>query len=147
MAPLGISFFFRSPAPFGNDVVAGGMLNTTQCQKPLPVGASGSNMVTAKLLVPAGAPLQPSAGEMSPPLQPKPFSACWWAIVAPWVISGLVKVKLCAFAAPAPEKPIPSAAIQNANLVAANLVTGDIVMAVLPIDVLLIMLAFCGCQP
>ena len=30
------------PAFFGIDVVPGGILNTTQCQKPLPVGASGS---------------------------------------------------------------------------------------------------------
>jgi hypothetical protein len=54
---------------------------------------------------------------------------------------------LCAFAALAPDKPIPSTAIQNANFVAANLVTGDLVMAALPVDVLFIMLAFCGCQP
>jgi hypothetical protein len=33
------------------------MFTTTQCQKPLPVGASGSKQWTAKLLVPAGAPV------------------------------------------------------------------------------------------
>ena len=38
----GISFFFTSPAPLGNEVVPGGRLNTTQCHQPLPVGASGS---------------------------------------------------------------------------------------------------------
>jgi hypothetical protein len=32
-----------------------GMFTTSQCQKPEPVGASGSKQVTAKLLVPAGA--------------------------------------------------------------------------------------------
>ena len=31
-----------SPAPLGRPVTSGGMLNTTQCQNPLPVGASGS---------------------------------------------------------------------------------------------------------
>ena len=36
-----------------------GMSCTAQCQKPLGVGASGSNMVTAKLRVPAGAPIVP----------------------------------------------------------------------------------------
>jgi hypothetical protein len=39
---LGISFFFTSPASLGSALVPGGMLNTTQCHQPLPVGASGS---------------------------------------------------------------------------------------------------------
>src|SRR6516164_5539670 len=71
MAPLGMSFFFTSPAPSGIEVVEAGMLITIQCQKPLPVGASGSYTVTAKLLVSAGAPDQLSSGERFLPLQPK----------------------------------------------------------------------------
>jgi hypothetical protein len=34
-----------SPAFFGSDVVLTGILAMTQCQKPLPVGASGSKIV------------------------------------------------------------------------------------------------------
>src|SRR5439155_4861945 len=117
IAPLGISFFFTSPAPFGSDVVAGGRLNTTQCQKPLPVGASGSYMLTAKLLVPLGAPLQLSAGETLPPVQPKPLSTCSLAMLPPSLMSGLVKVMFCALATVAPSAPTPSATIQRANLV------------------------------
>jgi hypothetical protein len=37
-----MSFAFTSPAFFGIDVVDAGMLKTTQCHQPLPVGASGS---------------------------------------------------------------------------------------------------------
>src|SRR4051794_4014821 len=96
MAPFGISFFFKLPASLGSDVVVGGMLNTTQCHQPLPVGASGSSIWTAKLLVPAGAPLQLRAGEMLAPLQPNPFKSCSSAIVPPSFRSGLVKVRPCA---------------------------------------------------
>src|SRR5215831_17986458 len=74
MAPFGMSFFFTSPASAGIDVVEAGMLNATQCQKPLPVGASGSYTVMAKLLASLGAPLQLRDGEMLPPLQPKTFA-------------------------------------------------------------------------
>ena len=42
------------------------MSNTTQCQNPLPVGASGSKQVTAKLLVSGGNPSQRSCGEVFP---------------------------------------------------------------------------------
>ena len=38
-------------------------VTTSQCQNPLPVGASGSKQVTAKLLVPAGAPDQARCGD------------------------------------------------------------------------------------
>src|SRR5262249_21183915 len=69
-----MSLFFTSPAPSGIEVVEAGMLNTTQCQKPLPVGASGSYTVMAKLLASLGAPLQLRDGEMLPPLQPKTFA-------------------------------------------------------------------------
>jgi hypothetical protein len=50
-------------APVGSDVVPAGMSQATQCQNPLPVGASESNIVTTKLCVPAGAPCQDSSGE------------------------------------------------------------------------------------
>src|ERR1700739_1798552 len=74
-------------------------------------------MLRARLLVPLGAPLQLSAGERLPPLQPKPLNTCSLAIVAPSLMSGLVKVMLCAFAALAPSALTPSAAIQTASLV------------------------------
>ena len=49
-----------------------GMSTTSQCQKPAPpVGASGSCMSTAKLLVPAGGSLHCSSGETLSPVQPK----------------------------------------------------------------------------
>src|SRR5215831_1766853 len=92
IAPFGISFFFTSPASAGIDVVEAGMLNTTQCQKPLPVGASGSKTVMAKLLVSLGAPLHFSDGEMLPPLQPKIFATCASLMVEPSATSALVTV-------------------------------------------------------
>src|ERR1700722_10674764 len=98
MALFGMSFFFTSPAFFGIDVVPAGMLNTTQCQKPLPVGASGSKLVMAKLLVPLGAPLQLKDGEILPPLQPKPYSAlstCSSFMAPPSLTSALVKLMFC----------------------------------------------------
>src|SRR5213076_2743116 len=110
IAPFGIASLFGSPAPFGSDVVPAGILNTTQCHQPLPVGASGSYMVTAKLLAPAGAPLQYSAGETLLPVQPKPLNTCSLAMVAPSLRSVLVRLMLCAFAAPVPNRLRPSAA-------------------------------------
>src|ERR1700730_11383636 len=74
-------------------------------------------MLRARLLVPLGAPLQLKAGERLPPVQPKPLNTCSLAIVAPSLMSGLVKVMLCAFAALAPNALTPSAAIQTASLV------------------------------
>src|SRR6478609_6928696 len=109
MTPAGMPFAFASPAPFGSDIVPGGRLNTTQCHQPLPVGASGSYIVTAKLLVALGAPLQFNAGEILPPVQPKPLKTCSLAIVAPSFIWGLVRVMLCACAAPAAAMPAASA--------------------------------------
>ena len=47
------------------------MSKTTQCQKPLPVGASGSKLVTAKLFVPSGNPDQRRCGDVSVPPAPK----------------------------------------------------------------------------
>jgi hypothetical protein len=51
------------------------MFTTSQCQKPDPVGASGSKQVMAKLLVPAGASDHVRCGDVLPPAQPKPNSA------------------------------------------------------------------------
>jgi len=42
------------------------MFATVQCQKPEPVGASGSKQVTAKLFVPSGAPDHFRWGERLP---------------------------------------------------------------------------------
>src|ERR1043165_3738768 len=52
------------------------MLNTVQCQNPLPVGASGSNTVKTKLLVPIGGFDQCSAGDWFCPEQPNSFAVC-----------------------------------------------------------------------
>src|SRR6478672_856867 len=93
VAPAGSAWPFGSPAPAGNVVVFAGMLYTTQCQKPLPVGASGSYVVTTKLLVPAGAPLHWSAGETFCPGHPMMLPTFFSAIVAPGLRSGLVSVK------------------------------------------------------
>ena len=90
-------------------------MNTTQCHQPLPVGASGSYMLTAKLLVPVGAPLQFSAGETLLPLQPKPLNTCSLATVAPSLRSALVKVMLCASAVLVPIRLRPRAATQTAS--------------------------------
>src|SRR5437899_7083959 len=77
-------------------------------------------MLTAKLLVPAGAPLQLSAGERLPPLQPRPFNTCSLEMVAPSLRSALVKVMLCASAALALSRLRPSAAIRIASFATAN---------------------------
>ena len=47
-------------------VTSAGRSTATQCQKPDGVGASGSKQVTTKLLVPSGAPLQDSCGDVLP---------------------------------------------------------------------------------
>src|SRR6201992_3230259 len=78
-------------------------------------------MLTAKLLVAGGAPLQLKAGERLPPVQPKPLKTCSLAILAPGLISALVKVKPPAFAAFAPSAHTPSAAIHFPKLVIAFL--------------------------
>src|SRR5437016_13060916 len=85
--------------PAGSDVTSAGMLNTIQCHHPLPVGASGSYTVTAKLLVPAGGFFQASAGETLPPSQPKPLYSCAAAIVAPGLTSALSRLKALAASA------------------------------------------------
>src|SRR5665213_893161 len=66
-------------------------------------------MLTAKLLVPLGAPLQLRAGDRLPPVQPNPLNTCSLAMVAPSLMSALVRVMLCALAALAPSAPKPNA--------------------------------------
>src|SRR5665213_3339413 len=74
-------------------------------------------MLSAKLLVPLGAPLQLRDGDRLPPVQPNPLNTCSLAMVAPSLISGLVTVMLCALAALAPSALRPSAAIHIGSLV------------------------------
>ncbi len=52
-------------------LVAAGTLATTQCQKPDPVGASGSYTVITKLCASFGAPDQARWGETLLPVHPK----------------------------------------------------------------------------
>jgi len=61
-------------APFGNFEEVAGILTTTQCQNPDPVGAAGSNIVSTKLFAPAGGFVHESSGETLPPLHPNVFS-------------------------------------------------------------------------
>src|SRR5690606_19082084 len=65
------------PAPVGSSVTVAGMSYSSQCQNPLPVGASGSKQVTAKLFVPSGAPDQRRCGERFCPDIPQPLKT--WA--------------------------------------------------------------------
>src|ERR1043166_6778711 len=69
------------------------MSNASQCQNPLPVGASGSNTVSTKLCVVAGAPVHASRGDRFAPLQPNALSTCSLANVPPDGTSALVSVK------------------------------------------------------
>src|SRR5262245_1382954 len=78
-------------APFGSSLTDAGIFTATQCHKPGPVGASGSNMVTTKLLVPAGAFVHDSSGDSLPPLHPKVFNT-WGSANRPFCRSALVSV-------------------------------------------------------
>src|SRR5580765_404193 len=69
------------------------MFTTAQCQKPVTVGASGSHIVTTKLCVPAGKPLQESCGETSLPPAPKMPLTCGIASFSPSRKSLLVSEK------------------------------------------------------
>src|SRR3954452_17945457 len=93
-APSGRVGSSLSPAPLGSSVTEAGMLATTQCQKPLVVGESGSYTVTAKLLVSAGQPDQDSCAERSSPPAPMTPLTCGGAGGAPSVTSLLVTVKV-----------------------------------------------------
>src|SRR5690349_21709613 len=76
-----------APAPASSEVQSAGRSTSTQCQKPLGVGASGSKQVTVKLLVSSGKPDHDSWGERSP-------SALTWSSLSGWpsVTSSLVTV-------------------------------------------------------
>src|SRR5688572_22987904 len=67
-------------------------------------------MVTAKLLVPAGAPDQASCGEMFSPLHPMPLNTCLLERVAPSLMSVEVSVKPWAKDEPETRRVAPSAA-------------------------------------
>src|SRR5437016_3322095 len=69
------------------------MFTTAQCQKPRTVGASGSTMVTTKLCVADGKPLQESCGETSCPPAPKMPLTCGISSFSPSVRSLLVSEK------------------------------------------------------
>src|SRR6185312_6494130 len=76
-------------------------------------------MLTAKLLVSFGAPLQFRAGEILLPVQPKPLNTCSLAMVPPSLMSGLLRDRLCALAAlmvHAEMRMPPSAAFQTVLL-------------------------------
>src|SRR5258707_15632048 len=66
------------------------MFTTAQCQKPVTVGASGSHIVTTKLCLPDGKPLQESCGETSWPPAPKTSLTCGIASFSPSFRSLLV---------------------------------------------------------
>src|SRR5690242_19035583 len=76
-----------APAPAGSDVQSAGRSTTSQCQKPLGVGASGSKQVTTKLLVSSGKPDHDSCGEVLP-------NSATWSSLSGWpsVTSSLVTV-------------------------------------------------------
>src|SRR3954468_18819516 len=79
------------PAPCARPVVVGAMSYTAQCQKPAPVGASGSCTCSCSDLVPAGMPLHTSCGETFCPVQPKPLRM-YFVVNLPSARSGLDSV-------------------------------------------------------
>src|ERR1019366_10475598 len=113
------------PAPRAKPVADAGMLYTAQCQKPLPVGASGSKTLSANDFVPAGGFVQFTAGEMLPPVQPKPFRMNWVANV-PETRSGLETVNTGTWAlASMPPPPPPQPAMLSHPAMAAEETTSD----------------------
>src|SRR4051812_33531012 len=96
------------------------MSNITQCHQPLPVGASGSYTVIAKLFVPAGALCHESDGEMLPPLHPKLLNTCSSDITPLCFTSLLTRVNG------------PAAMAEEANSAKAS-DTSAVVMAAAPI--------------
>src|SRR6516164_6149513 len=117
--------FFGSPAPAGSELVPAGMLNTIQCHQPLPVGASGSCISSAKLWVPAGAPLQASAGDTLPPLQPNSLNTWALASVVPSVKSVLVRVNLAMAPSVAAGKPAAKSVVAARAIITSQACTVD----------------------
>src|SRR5512145_334215 len=97
-APGGRLALLALPASGLSSMTVAGMLITDQCHQPEPVGASGSYTVTAKLLVPLGAPLHRSTGDLFSPAQPKPLNSKRCGIRAPALRSGLDSLKPAAWA-------------------------------------------------
>ena len=75
-------------APASSLVTDAGMPSTTQCHQPEPVGASGSNKVTAKFLVCAGKLDHDSEGEMFLPVMPNP-SKTWFCDII-WAVGDVI---------------------------------------------------------
>src|SRR5512135_1606059 len=113
-----------TPAPPGRPVALAGMSYTTQCHQPLPVGASKSKTVTAKLRVPAGTSFHSSTGERFSPSQPKPLYSC--ALVIRWLVfisgSGLVSSNARALPANIAAKAKPNARFIRCLLLRLRLV-------------------------
>ncbi len=103
MLLLGARAFCGFPAPALSSLMSEGILKTTQCHHPLPVGASGSYTVTAKLSAFSGALTHLRAGEMFFPLQPNPENT-WVSVNCP-LKSSLFKVNSWAYALPTPRSP------------------------------------------
>src|SRR6185437_3291684 len=84
------------PASAASTVISGEILKMIQCHQPLPVGASGSYTVTAKLLVPFGALVQRNSGDTLSPLHPNPLKTCDLPMVPLFLMVGLVSRKSAA---------------------------------------------------
>src|SRR5688572_23090137 len=100
MLPCGAPPLSGLPAPAGSDAVSAGILKITQCHQPLPVGASGSYTVTAKLFVPFGAWSHRNSGEVLLPLQPNPLNTWSLPMVLLSFTVGLLSRKSAAAAMP-----------------------------------------------
>src|SRR5210317_1023121 len=80
--PLGARPFCRFPASALSSSTSEEMLKITQCHHPLPVGASGSYTVNAKLFVSLGALIHFRDGDMFFPVQPNPEKT-WVSVNCP----------------------------------------------------------------
>src|SRR5690242_16531064 len=100
MLPCGAPPPSGFPAPAGSEVVSGEILKMTQCHQPLPVGASGSYTVTAKLFVPFGGRSHRNSGDVLLPVHPNPLNTCSLLIVPLSFTVGLVSRKSAAAARP-----------------------------------------------
>src|SRR4051794_29753418 len=89
-----------------------------QCQKPLPVGASGSCTCSESDFVPAGTLLQTSAGDVFAPAQPKPLRMNLTGNTLPGR-SGLDSVNGAACAC-ASSAPLAKSATEAAAMTAAS---------------------------